>query len=301
MTSNFAFMTIKGSSQGFISKGAGSSASLGENSYLEGHEDEIRLFSFLYASSNPAHSSSGAPLGMARSKPFQIMKRTDKSTPLLLNALSNAETLPEVVIKVYRISITGQQEHFLTYTLKDAKIASMDMQIPLETLFLTYRSVTIEHIRAATISHSDWVHSPVVVDKSLILRIADGAYENFVTTNRILYEWGGGVFNSGALGAGALSNYLYNKSQKNIFFKEPRASILKIMFQELGKVTGLRPMGFNFRSLGPVQGTLYRALFPALQNAFYFEVGVVIGSVATATIEELHDELCKHYIECGGE
>ena len=140
-------------------------------------------------------------------------------------------------------------------------------------------------------SQSDWVYSPVVVDKSLLDRILQGSVDNFLLTNRILYEWGGG----------GVSNYLFNKSKNNFFFKEPRASILKIAIQSLGKVLGVTPKGFNFGSMGPFQAVLTRAVAPAVLSTLYFEIGIAVGSVATVTVEEVYKDLRAYYISEYGE
>lgn len=298
---NNIFIKITGATQGLISHGATFPESLG-NCAIHNHDDEIALKVFKYGASSPVLKNNVRSVGLGMSKPFVITKTIDKSSPLLFQALSTGETLTEMVLKAYRTSYNGKHEHYLTIILKDSHIVNKVSNGMLETIYFTYKSMTIEHVTAHTIAKLEWKqNSPVVVDKPLLDRIFNNAVDNFIATNAGLYELGGGVVNAGIASSNALSNYLYNKSHRHIFFKEPRVSLLKIAFLSLFQSLGLRRIGFNFRSLDPIQGILVRAIFPALENAFYFEVGIVIGSVGQATVEEVYKDLYKTYLQEYGE
>lgn len=298
---NNIFIKITGATQGLISHGATSPESIG-NCAVHNHNDEIALMAFQYGASNPVLKNNGRSSGLGMSKPFVITKTIDKSSPLLYQALSTGETLTEMVLKAYRTAYNGKHEHYLTISLKDSRVVNKAANNKLETIYFTYKNMTIEHVAANTIAKIEWKQSsPVVVDKPLLDRIFDSTVDNFIATNAGLYELGGGVINAGIAGANALSNHLYNKGQRHIFFKEPRASLLKIASLSLFQSLGLRRTGFNFRSLGPIQGTLVRAIFPALEGAFYFEVGIALGSVGQATAEEVYKDLYKTYLREYGE
>ncbi|WP_324171643.1 type VI secretion system tube protein TssD [Sulfurimonas sp.] len=302
---NNIFISIKGSSQGLISHGATTPESIG-NCHVHNHENEILVKSFRFGASNVVHAGSGKVLGQGRSKPLVITKMTDKSSPLLFNATTKSETLPEVVLKAYRTAYNGKHEHYLTITLRDALIANIDTNSTIEnnlieTIYFVYKEITFEHVVASTVSISKVNHTHVAIDKPLLDRIFSNAVDNFIATNAGLYELGGGVVNVGLAGSSALSNYMYNKNQRHIFFKESRSSLLKIASLSLFQFLGLRRKGFNFRSLGPMQGTLTRAVFPMLQNAFYFEAGVALGSMGNAVVEEVYKDLYKMYLREYGE
>lgn len=57
--------------------------------------------------------------------PLVIHKEVDKSSPKLYMALTSGENITEVIIKWYRISKQGAEEHYFTTKLENALIVSM--------------------------------------------------------------------------------------------------------------------------------------------------------------------------------
>jgi type VI secretion system secreted protein Hcp len=157
------FLTIKGSSQGLISEDATTPESIG-NFYESGHEDEILVSKFYYGASNPTHKGSGCPLGQSSSHPFILNKRMDKSSPLLLNAYSNGETLSYIELKCYRTSYFGRPEHFYTIILEDALISNIKLRNEQEIIVFTYKNIKIEHVLASTICNTAWKYSRPTMD-----------------------------------------------------------------------------------------------------------------------------------------
>ena len=119
-----AYMSITGEKQGLITAGAFTADSIG-NSYQEGHEDQVMVQGFSHEVIIPRDPQSGQPTGQRVHKPLRITKVFDKSSPLLLQALTSGERITEVVIQWFRTSASGTQEHYYTTTLEDAIIVDM--------------------------------------------------------------------------------------------------------------------------------------------------------------------------------
>ena len=162
-----AYMSIEGNTQGNITAGAFTAESVG-NIYQEGHENECIVQAFSHEVIIPRDPQSGQPTGPRVHQPVIITKVYDKSSPLLYNALTSGEVLKEVVIKWYRTSMQGTQEHYFTHTLTDAVIVSINAHMPncqdpgqahfthLEDVAMSYRKIDWEHMVAGTAGSDDW-------------------------------------------------------------------------------------------------------------------------------------------------
>ena len=91
------YIKVKGSTQGLISSGASTEASIG-NRYQSGHEDEIMAQEVSHIVTVPVDPQSGQPSGQRVHKPFSFTTSLNKAVPLLYNALTQGERLPEVDI-----------------------------------------------------------------------------------------------------------------------------------------------------------------------------------------------------------
>lgn len=162
-----AFMSIEGSNQGKITAGTFTEDSVG-NIYVEGHEDEILVQAFDHSVIIPRDPQSGQPTGQRVHQPLTITKVFDKSSPLLYNAMTSGERLTTCVIKWYRTSATGTQEHYFTIALQDAIIVSMKARMPncqdpgmahfthLEDVSFSYRQIEWTHEIGGTTGIDDW-------------------------------------------------------------------------------------------------------------------------------------------------
>ncbi|WHS62383.1 Hcp family type VI secretion system effector [Pseudomonas sp. G2-4] len=167
-----AYMTITGIKQGLITAGAFTADSVG-NIFQEGREDRIMVQGFQHQVTIPRDAQSGQPTGQRVHHPLIITKVFDKSTPLLLGALTSGERMEEVAIQWFRTSAAGTQEHYFTTTLWDAIIVEIkdymfNCQDPanahfthLEDVHFTYRKITWTHEVSGTSGSDDW-RSPVV-------------------------------------------------------------------------------------------------------------------------------------------
>lgn len=162
-----AFMSIEGSNQGKITAGTFTEDSVG-NIYVEGHEDEILVQAFDHSVIIPRDPQSGQPTGQRVHQPLTITKVFDKSSPLLYNAMTSGERLTTCVIKWYRTSATGTQEHYFTIALQDAIIVSVKARMPncqdpgmahfthLEDVSFSYRQIEWTHEIGGTTGIDDW-------------------------------------------------------------------------------------------------------------------------------------------------
>lgn len=162
-----AYMTIKGETQGDITSGTFTADSVG-NIWQEAHQDEILVEAFSHTVTVPTDPQSGQPTGQRVHKQVKITKVFDKCSPLLYEALTRGEMLPTCVIKWYRTSPQGVQEHYFTHTLTDAIIVDIKAHMPncqdpanasfthLEDVSFSYRKIDWEQVVCGTSGSDDW-------------------------------------------------------------------------------------------------------------------------------------------------
>jgi type VI secretion system secreted protein Hcp len=162
-----AYLTVEGARQGKITQGTFTQESVG-NIYQEGHENEILVEAFNHTVSIPRDSQSGQPTGQRVHKPLVITKVFDKCSPLLYTALTTGEQMRKCVLKFYRTSADGKQEHYFTIALEDAIIVDINAYMPncqdpakahfthLEDVAFSYRKITWTHEVGGTEGSDDW-------------------------------------------------------------------------------------------------------------------------------------------------
>jgi type VI secretion system secreted protein Hcp len=162
-----AYLTIEGSKQGPITAGTFTQDSVG-NVYVEGHEDEILVQAFSHTVTVPTDPQSGQPTGQRVHGPFTVTKVFDKCSPLLYTALTSGEKMTKCLLKWYRTSADGQQEHYFTMELEDAIIVDIHASMPncqdpsvahfthLEEVSFSYRKITWTHEVGGTSGEDDW-------------------------------------------------------------------------------------------------------------------------------------------------
>jgi type VI secretion system secreted protein Hcp len=160
-------MTVTGKLSGLMTKGAFTPESVG-NIYQKGHEDQVMVQAFSHEVTIPCNPQSGQPTASRRHQPIVITKVFDKSSPLLLDALCRAEEITSVEIKWYRPSTNGDQEHYYTTKLEDAKIVHIkdymhNCQDPttahfthLQDVHFSYRRIEWSHVKSTTHGADDW-------------------------------------------------------------------------------------------------------------------------------------------------
>lgn len=162
-----AYISINGTLQGAITSGAFTADSVG-NIYVEGHEDEILVQEIQHRVAVPTDPQSGQPSGQRVHKPFVFTSALNKATPLLYQALASGENLENVVVRWFRTSVEGKQEHFFSTELEDATIVDIETVLPhaqneankeftqLIKISLAYRKITWTHEVSGTEGSDDW-------------------------------------------------------------------------------------------------------------------------------------------------
>ena len=167
-----AYLYIEASKQGNITAGTFTADSVG-NIYQEGREDFIQVQAFDHLVTIPRDPQSGQPTGQRVHKPMMITKVFDKSSPLIFAALTTGELLPKCLIKWYRTTADGIQEHYFSTELEDAIIVDVRSYMPqcqdpgeahlthMEDVYFTYRKITWTHEVSGTSGSDDW-RAPVI-------------------------------------------------------------------------------------------------------------------------------------------
>ncbi len=162
-----AYIEIVGTKSGLLTEGANTVESMG-NAYQTDHENEATVQSFKHEVIIPRDPQSGQPTGQRVHQPFVLTKVYDKASPKLFDALCSGERLEKVVLKWYRTSLTGVQEHYFTHELEDAVIVNIQSSMPnaqdpamahfshMEEVSLTYRRITWTHEVSGTTGSDDW-------------------------------------------------------------------------------------------------------------------------------------------------
>ncbi|MFS1449393.1 Hcp family type VI secretion system effector, partial [Vibrio lentus] len=123
-----AYMSINGETQGHITKDTYSADSVG-NTWQEAHVDEFLVQELDHVLTVPRDPQSGQPTGQRVHRPVVVTKVQDRCSPLLFNALVSGEKLPECVIRFYRTSVQGKQEHYYSIKLIDALLVDIQTRM----------------------------------------------------------------------------------------------------------------------------------------------------------------------------
>ena len=163
-----AYLTI---SQDNISKGASSSASLGQVALSDtSHQDDITVIAFVADAMIPRDPNSGVATGSRIYQPVTFTKYFDASSPLLWGALATNKVLDEVVCNFYRPDPTGlaKPQNFFKMTWKKVTFVEGKANTPLvinpansfyqyiEEWSFTFKSVQWDHLISSTTGQDQW-------------------------------------------------------------------------------------------------------------------------------------------------
>ncbi|MDF7121446.1 Hcp family type VI secretion system effector [Proteus mirabilis] len=151
--SEMIYLTLKGNKQGLISAGCSSYDSIG-NKYQDSHRDQILVYSTTYDLARKQNVSHA---------PFIMIKADDKSSPLLISAISNNEIL-DCLFEYHLVDKSGVMIAYKKILLTKASIIRItnespnsltenEMQ-PFEKVSLLYESITCTHNTANTSGYS---------------------------------------------------------------------------------------------------------------------------------------------------
>ncbi|MCK4999813.1 MAG: type VI secretion system tube protein Hcp [Anaerohalosphaera sp.] len=124
---------------------------------VAGRENTINILELIHEVVSPRDAASGLPTGKRQHKPITITKRIDKSTPLLHSAQTNNENLTNVELKFYRLSASGQQQHYYTITLQNASVSDNSISgVNTENISFTYQKIIWTFEDGNITSEDDW-------------------------------------------------------------------------------------------------------------------------------------------------
>lgn len=161
------YLRVSGLNQGFITRNAGASNSVGVR-FVEAHKDEILVQSVSHNVVIPTDRQSGSPTGQRIHGALKVTCEITSALPLLYNALCQGETLNEVVLDWYRISLGGTQEKFFSTVLTNARLSKIQVLLPdsreaksqhfnqFVNLFFKHRKIEWSHHTSGTYAVDDW-------------------------------------------------------------------------------------------------------------------------------------------------
>ncbi|QSQ15049.1 type VI secretion system tube protein TssD [Myxococcus landrumensis] len=96
-----------------------------------GRENSIECLSYVQSVITAREAGSGMATGRRQYEPLRIIKRIDKSSPLLAKALVENQKI-DAVFKFFRPNPTGDgtTEQFYTVNIKDGRISSLKQIVP---------------------------------------------------------------------------------------------------------------------------------------------------------------------------
>lgn len=159
-----AYLTLKGQKQGQI-KGSVTQ---------KGREDSIEVIAVSHEIVSPRDPASGLPTGKRMHKPFVITKEIDKSSPLLMKALTSNENITEFILKFWAPNTkaaaggAGTEVQYYTVKLTNASITTIDTRMlnnknpelvkyaPYEEVAFTYQKIEWTWTDGGITASDDW-------------------------------------------------------------------------------------------------------------------------------------------------
>ena len=119
------------------------------------HVGEIEILSFSWGASNPTTVGSGTgglSAGKVAVSSFNIMKKSDKASPVLFQACCNGKHFADAVVTLNKASGDAGQAPFLKYTFTDVMIESVQWSgatggddTPTESVSIAFAKVEVEY------------------------------------------------------------------------------------------------------------------------------------------------------------
>lgn len=122
----------------------------------KGMEGKIEIYSFSLGASNPVtvgSGSTGMGAGKATVSSFNIMKKTDSSSPVLFAACVKGDHFPKAVVTLRKAGGSAGQSEFLKYEFEKVYVeniqwsgASGGDDTPTESVSLAFGKVTVSYL-----------------------------------------------------------------------------------------------------------------------------------------------------------
>jgi type VI secretion system secreted protein Hcp len=130
--------------------------------------DHIEWYGYSHEIEAPRDVATGLPTGKRQHKPFTVIKRLDRASPLLQDTLTKNGTIDEIQFRFYRPDSSGATEHYFTITLNEAQISGIRQEqlnnrfpenmphAPYEHVSFTYDKITWEEVVAGIMAFDSW-------------------------------------------------------------------------------------------------------------------------------------------------
>lgn len=120
------------------------------------HAGEMEILSFSLGASNPATvgtGTGGLSAGRVSVSTMDIMKKSDKASPILFQACCNGKHFDQAVITLNKATGEGGQSPFLKYTLTDVMVERVQWMgngttgddTPAESVSLAFAKIEVEY------------------------------------------------------------------------------------------------------------------------------------------------------------
>ncbi|MFG0256924.1 MAG: type VI secretion system tube protein TssD [Phycisphaerales bacterium JB043] len=155
-----AITELEASSQGSIE---------GEDT-VQGFQNAIEIFSFSHEVLKPYDQQTGQQTGTRQHRPVTIMKRIDKSSPLLMNVLVNNETVNILRLRLWRDDPGNPPEEYYRITLQNASVISIrhetvstpgtSLPTVIEFVDIAYPIIDWEYVPTGASATDNWQTQP---------------------------------------------------------------------------------------------------------------------------------------------
>ena len=158
------FIKITGTTQGVI-KG---------ESTNHAFKDQIEVYSYEWGVKQAYDVATGQSSGKRQYQTFKFLQRSQKSTPLLLKAVSKGEVLKEVLVSCCRpntgAGAGGGQVMYMKWILTNAKICNIrtgylwdlmhasttETIIPYDAIEMTFQKIELDYSEGNLVYQDDW-------------------------------------------------------------------------------------------------------------------------------------------------
>jgi type VI secretion system secreted protein Hcp len=131
--------------------------------------DTSEVMQVIHSVESPRDRASGMATGRRFHQPMRLLKRIDKATPMLFDALVRNQVQPKLELKWFRPNPTdGTTQHFYTITIEDARVSKIETVLretrdpdtanypPLEWVEFAYRKITWTFVDGGIEASDDW-------------------------------------------------------------------------------------------------------------------------------------------------
>lgn len=118
----------------------------------KGLEKFMEVYSFSFGASNPVsvNASGGMGAGKASVSSFNLMKKSDATSPELFQACCTGKHFPDATIQLFKAG--GTQQKFLEYLLEDVMVESVQWSgsgggddTPTESVSVAFQKITVTY------------------------------------------------------------------------------------------------------------------------------------------------------------